>query len=152
MNMEAAIYERNILEAGKKRIRESGSLYERGKRCHASGNFPKALRLYTRAVVIEPRRGEIWLNLGLLHSARGNTEEALKAYLRAGKLEPGFYRKNREMSSEHERKVIDALTQDMSPNQSSLLLKDFEAMFEIQDSGLPMIFGNGGMEARFVVA
>jgi hypothetical protein len=59
-----------------------------GSALHATGDAASALDAFADATQAAPDLAVAWLNLGLLHRARGNTEEAQEALERAANL-PG---------------------------------------------------------------
>ncbi len=59
-----------------------------GNRADAEGNFAIAISLYSRAIKLQPRYAEAYLNRGRAESESGNIEGAIADYTRAIKLNP----------------------------------------------------------------
>jgi protein O-GlcNAc transferase len=56
----------------------------------AAGDHAGSLRAYREAVKLEPRRAELWYNIGALNAAQGADEDASRAFAEAARLRPDW--------------------------------------------------------------
>jgi Flp pilus assembly protein TadD len=79
------------------------SLWKREKGAESSAGSKQAEALLNKAVAIDPKFDEAHLQLGILHSARGDFEQAIRDYKKAIELNPGFGEAHRQLGLAYER-------------------------------------------------
>jgi tetratricopeptide (TPR) repeat protein len=67
---------------------ELARLWSSGESAYESGDLDEALRLFTEALAIDPRRARTWNYVGGVHFARGDAARALQDFGRALDLDP----------------------------------------------------------------
>ena len=86
------------------------------KRARAAQNSPDAKhaeRLLENAVKINPRLGEAHLQLGILYSARGDSDQAIHAYKQAIAVDPGLSEAYYKLSLAYKQMGEDAKAQQL---------------------------------------
>lgn len=120
---------------------KADALFRKARKYHRNGNYPESLRHYKLALNIDRGNSRIWLNMALVYSSMGRSEDALRAYFIACKLDPSLYGKRADAHAikEVEENVKQTLNHGVTPHRYKVLLRDYEAMLGIQDKALPII-------------
>lgn len=79
------------------------SLWKREKGSGKPAGFKQAEALLEKAVAIDPKLDEAYLQLGVLHSTRGDFEQALRDYKKAIELNPSLGEAHRQLALAYQR-------------------------------------------------
>lgn len=80
------------------------SLWKREKRSENPASLKQAEALLEKAVGIDPNLDEAYLQLGVLHSARGNFEQAIRDFRKAIEVNPNLGEAHRQLGLTYQRK------------------------------------------------
>jgi tetratricopeptide (TPR) repeat protein len=78
-------------------------LWKNARKTQNTSNFTRAEQLFRRAVTLNPRFAEVYLQLGLLYNARGERGSALDAFQKAASTNPKFSQAHYQLSLAYRR-------------------------------------------------
>jgi tetratricopeptide (TPR) repeat protein len=79
------------------------TLWKQQRGSEKSAGLPQAEALAEKAVKLDPKLGEAWVQLGILYSARGALEQAVQAYKKAIEVSPEFGEAHYRLSQVYKR-------------------------------------------------
>jgi tetratricopeptide (TPR) repeat protein len=79
------------------------TLWKQQRGSEKSAGLPQAEALAEKAVKLDPKLGEAWVQLGILYSARGALEQAVQAYKKAIEVSPELGEAHYRLSQVYKR-------------------------------------------------
>ena len=88
------------------------ALWKQQRGSEKSANSPQAEAFAEKAVKLDPKLGEAWVQLGILYSARGALEQAVQAYKKAIEVSPELGEAHYRLSQVYKRMGEEAKAHD----------------------------------------